>query len=129
VIAGDLVSSLSTIVIDPPEGNMVHYLDSLRRLADLPCGTLYPAHGSPVADGPGKVREYLTHREAREALVLAALRAGAGSPVEIVAQAYQDTPEPLHPIAERQALAHLEKLSAEGLAIQRENRWLAADRV
>jgi endoribonuclease LACTB2 len=129
VIAGDLVSSLSTIVIDPPEGNMAQYLASLQRLLDLPCATIYPAHGPPVADGPGKLREYLHHRAAREALVLAALRAGASSPAEVVAQAYQDTPEPLHPIAERQALAHLEKLAAEGLAIPRENLWLAADRV
>jgi glyoxylase-like metal-dependent hydrolase (beta-lactamase superfamily II) len=129
VIAGDLVSSLSTIVIDPPEGNMAQYLASLRRLLDLPCGTIYPAHGSPIADGPGKLREYLAHRGAREAQVLAALRAGAGSPAEVVAQAYQDTPEPLHPIAERQALAHLEKLAAEGRAQRQGERWLAADRV
>ncbi len=126
VIAGDLVSSLSTIVIDPPEGDMARYLASLRRIADLPCGTIYPAHGPPVADGPGKLREYLAHREAREALVLAALQAGASSPVEIVARAYQDTPEPLHPIAERQALAHLEKLAAEGRAVRRDDRWRAA---
>ena len=34
VIAGDLVSTVSTIVIDPPEGNMADYLASLARVRD-----------------------------------------------------------------------------------------------
>ncbi|MHB8417659.1 MAG: MBL fold metallo-hydrolase [Myxococcales bacterium] len=122
-LVGDLVSSLSTIVIDPPEGDMADYLASLRHLLELPVGTIFPAHGPPVADGPGKLREYLEHRAAREALVLEALRAGAATPAEIVARAYSDTPEPLHPIAERQALAHLGKLAAEGRASERDGRW------
>ncbi len=123
VLAGDLVSSLSTIVIDPPEGDMARYLASLRRLLELPCGTIYPAHGAPLADGPGKLRAYLLHREQREALVLEAIRGGARSPAEVVARAYLDTPEPLHPIAERQALAHLEKLAGDGRVARRGGAW------
>jgi len=125
VFAGDLVSSLSTIVIDPPEGDMAVYLASLQRLLDLSPGTLFPAHGPPIPDGPGKLREYLEHRAMRAALVLAAVQAGAATPAEVVAQAYSDTPEPLHPIAERQALAHLLQLAAEGKASERDGRWHA----
>ncbi len=123
VLAGDLVSSLSTIVIDPPEGDMAVYLASLRRLLELPCGTLFPAHGPPIADGPGKLREYLEHREMRARLVREAVEAGAATPAEVVARAYADTPEPLHGIAERQALAHLLQLASEGRAVERDGRW------
>ncbi len=126
VLAGDLVSSLSTIVIDPPEGNMVDYLSSLRRIRALPCGTLYPAHGAPVVDGPAKLSEYLTHRQMREDLLLEALRREAATPAELVPRVYADTPAPFHLIAERQTLAHLEKLASEGRARERGGRWEAA---
>ncbi len=126
VLAGDLVSSLSTIVIDPPEGNMADYLASLRRLLALPVATIFPAHGAPIVDGPGKLREYLQHRAAREAQILAAVRAGAESLAAVVASAYADTPPFLHPIAERSALAHLEKLAGEGSIARAGERFLAA---
>jgi glyoxylase-like metal-dependent hydrolase (beta-lactamase superfamily II) len=111
-----MVSGASTIVIDPPEGNLALYLASLQRLADLPATTIYPAHGSPLSDGPGKLREYLAHRLDRERQILAALDRGLGRPEEIVPAVYTDTPPLLYPVAERQVQAHLEKLVAEGKA-------------
>lgn len=115
LLAGDMISTLSTIVIDPPEGDMAAYLRSLARLRDLGPRTLFPAHGSPTQAAVEKLDEYLAHRRERELLVLEAL-SGGGSLEEVTERAYRDTPCFLHPLAARSCLAILEKLAGEGLA-------------
>ncbi len=113
-VVGDMVAGVGTIVIDPPEGNMRDYLTQLARLRDFPVTTLYPAHGGALPDGPGKLQEYLQHRAAREARILEALPPSGATLAQVVERAYSDTPPFLHPVAERSALATLEKLVAEG---------------
>lgn len=122
-VVGDMVASVGSIVIDPPEGEMAEYLKQLARLRDLPVATLYPAHGMPVADGPQKLQEYLDHRAAREARVLGALGPEPSSLTEVVQRAYSDTPAFLLPVAERSALATLEKLIGEGKVHEAEGRY------
>jgi glyoxylase-like metal-dependent hydrolase (beta-lactamase superfamily II)/8-oxo-dGTP pyrophosphatase MutT (NUDIX family) len=125
LVCGDMVSTLSTIVIDPPEGDMATYLAQLKRLHGLGPRTLYPAHGAPAPNGVAKLEEYLAHRREREGKVAAALTIG-GTLAEITARAYDDTPPAIHPVAERSCLASLEKLAAEGRAQRQGNRWLLA---
>ncbi|HZY01960.1 MAG TPA: MBL fold metallo-hydrolase [Anaeromyxobacteraceae bacterium] len=122
LIAGDMVSTLSTVVIDPPEGDMAEYLRQLERLRALSPRTVYPAHGLPAPNGPAKLDEYLVHRRVREEQVLAALARG-GALGEVTAEAYQDTPAAMLPVAERSCLASLEKLRAEGRARLEGGRW------
>lgn len=125
VLCGDLVSTLSTIVIDPPEGDMAEYVRQLERVRALAPRTLYPAHGPPAPDGAGRLGMYITHRREREALVLAAL-AGGGTLAEITRRAYADTPPAVHPVAERSCLASLQKLRDEGRAREDGGRWFGA---
>ncbi|WP_224247379.1 MBL fold metallo-hydrolase [Hyalangium gracile] len=113
-VVGDMVAGVGTIVIDPPEGNMRDYLAQLARLRDWPVTTLYPAHGGPIPDGPGKLQEYIDHRAAREARILEAVPPSGATLSQVVEVAYADTPTFLHPVAERSALATLEKLMEEG---------------
>jgi glyoxylase-like metal-dependent hydrolase (beta-lactamase superfamily II)/8-oxo-dGTP pyrophosphatase MutT (NUDIX family) len=115
LLCGDLVSTLSTIVIDPPEGDMAEYERQLARMRALAPRTLYPAHGPPAPDAVARLGAYLTHRREREALVLAALRAG-GTLAELTVRAYPDVPPLVHPVAARSCLATLEKLVALGRA-------------
>jgi glyoxylase-like metal-dependent hydrolase (beta-lactamase superfamily II)/8-oxo-dGTP pyrophosphatase MutT (NUDIX family) len=114
LIAGDLVSSLSTIVIDPPEGNMDAFLATLARVRDLGPRTLLPAHGPAIRDGVAKLEETLAHRLGREEKVLAAWNSGLREPREMVGTVYQDTPQAARPLAERQIVAHLERLRRWG---------------
>lgn len=116
VLAGDMVAGGSTIVIDPPEGDMGRYLASLRRLLDEGAGTLYPAHGFPIPDGRAKLEEYLAHREARMEQIRTALGEGLCALADIVERVYSDTPSFLHPVAERSALASLIELEKRGHA-------------
>jgi glyoxylase-like metal-dependent hydrolase (beta-lactamase superfamily II)/8-oxo-dGTP pyrophosphatase MutT (NUDIX family) len=126
-VVGDMVASVGTIVIDPPEGDMGHYLEQLARLRDWPVTTLYPAHGTAVPDGPGKLQEYLDHRAKREALIVAAVGEGEATLAQVVERAYVDTPPFLYPVAERSALAALLKLEREGRVREVEGRYHRAD--
>jgi len=124
VFAGDLVAGEGFIVIDPPEGDMTDYLDSLHLLGrpDLlgegaPARVLLPGHG-PAIDQPGEfLGGYIEHRLAREAKVLAALSPQRPRTVEdLLPLAYADTPEVMYPVAARSLQAHLDKLVRDGAA-------------
>ena len=126
VLAGDMVAGGSTIVIDPPEGDMGSYLMSLKRLLALGATTLYPAHGLAIPDGTAKLREYIDHREQRMHQIREALERGFEAVDAIVERVYADTPPFLHPIAVRSALASLIEMERRGLAHREGDRWLPA---
>ena len=114
VLAGDLVAGLGTIVVDPPEGDMDDYLSSLAKLADLGPRTLFPSHGPAIKDAVGKLREYIEHRLWREDRVLTAWSQGLRTPAAMLPTVYDDVPKEAHPLAERQILAHLDRLRKAG---------------
>ncbi len=122
-IVGDMVAGLGTIVIEPDEGDMAEYLRQLERLKAL-VGAIYPAHGPVLADGVGKLDEYLAHRAWREGKVLDALEAlGSVALGPLVERAYDDVQAFVWPLAERNTLAILKKLVAEGRAVEVAGLW------
>ena len=110
LVAGDMVAGIGTIVIDPPQGDMDAYLSSLDKLIAFEPSTLFPAHGPALRDGVSKLREYVVHRLWRERRVLEAWRHGLREPAEMLATVYDDAPQQTWPLAERQILAHLDRL-------------------
>jgi len=114
LLAGDLVAGIGTIVVDPPEGNMDDYLDSLERMAALAPRTLFPAHGPVQADAVGYLRGYLRHRHWREERIVEAWGQGVREIETLVPQVYDDVPAVALPLAQRQLLAHLERLRRQG---------------
>ncbi|MBI5616109.1 MAG: MBL fold metallo-hydrolase [Gammaproteobacteria bacterium] len=125
-VVGDMLSTVSTIVIDPPEGHMATYLKSLERLQSLDIGMLYPAHGPAFRDGAQLVRHYLTHRRQREQMILKSLAAAPQSLAAILPQAYGDVAEEARPVALRSLLAGLEKLAEDGAARRAGEGWCLA---
>ena len=113
LITGDLMAGLGTIVIDPPEGHMATYIDSLKRMYELPMSALFPAHGPVMANAKQKIQEYIEHRTAREQKILAAWQRGHHEPAAIVREVYTDVAPAMHTLAERSVVAHLEKLQEE----------------
>jgi glyoxylase-like metal-dependent hydrolase (beta-lactamase superfamily II) len=109
-----MVSTLSTIIIDPPEGDLGQYFESLERLKRLAPRTLYPAHGLPTQHALEKLDEYLVHRRARAEALAAALAGGPRDLTDLVAEVYADVPTLVHVLAARSALASLEWLASAG---------------
>jgi glyoxylase-like metal-dependent hydrolase (beta-lactamase superfamily II) len=114
LLSGDNVVGAGSVLIAPPEGNMRDYLDSLERMKNLPglrflCGS----HGAAIFDARGKIESFTAHRLEREQKILAAFRAGAKTPREIVERVYQDVSPALWNLAEKSVAAHLEKLKIE----------------
>ena len=117
LFTGDHVMQGSTVVINPPDGDMVAYLGALRALLDEDLEWLAPGHGFLVAEPHAVLRALIAHRLKREAKVLAALqRVGSGSLHSLVTEVYADVPLQLHGVAQRSLWAHLIKLQADGLA-------------
>ncbi|HEX4900682.1 MAG TPA: MBL fold metallo-hydrolase [Pyrinomonadaceae bacterium] len=116
LISGDNIVGLGSVLIDPPEGNMQQYLDSLRRMRSLQnLSIILGGHGPAIANPQAKLDEYINHRLEREAAILAAVRNGAATPQEIVRVVYTDVSPKAYSMAERAVLAHLQKLSEEGM--------------
>jgi len=116
------------VLIDPPQGNMSDYLDSLLRVRALPkLSVLFGGQGPAMANPYKKIDEYIAHRHKREARILEAVRSRASTPKEIVARVYTDVSPKAHAMAERAVLAHLEKLEADGLVVRKDHEcYLAA---
>jgi glyoxylase-like metal-dependent hydrolase (beta-lactamase superfamily II) len=115
VLVGDHVLGRGTSVVTHPEGDVVAYLESLRRIHDLGPSALYCGHGPELTEDPGAVLDfYLSHRAYREHQLMAALAAGARTVDELVASVYAEVPRELWPAAAQSTRATLAKLVAEG---------------
>jgi len=124
LFTGDHIMQGSTVVINPPDGDMRAYLASLELLFAEDVLILAPGHGHLIGEPHREARRLIRHRLAREHKVLSALaRLGAPTPDELVRDVYDDVSERLHGVAMRSLNAHLDKLAAEGRARSTEGRW------
>jgi glyoxylase-like metal-dependent hydrolase (beta-lactamase superfamily II) len=124
LFTGDHVMQGSTVVINPPDGDMAAYLKALHALLDLDLDWLAPGHGFLVAQPHQVIRALICHRLGREEKVVQALRSLQPAPVEaLVPLAYADTPAHLHRLATRSLLAHLGKLAQEERAACADGLW------
>jgi endoribonuclease LACTB2 len=116
LFSGDNVLGVGTTVIPLGSGDLGDYLASLERmLAEAP-RRIYPAHGPAIEDGSAKIREYIAHRKAREAEIVAALGAAPQTVLEIVRTVYAAYPVSLHAAAAQSTAQHLRKLERDGIA-------------
>jgi glyoxylase-like metal-dependent hydrolase (beta-lactamase superfamily II)/8-oxo-dGTP pyrophosphatase MutT (NUDIX family) len=126
LISGDNIVGLGSVLIDPPEGNMRTYLNSLERMRALPnVSVIFGGHGPAIANPYTKVDEYISHRLEREQNILSAVKAGAATPAQIVATVYTDVSPKAYAMAERAVLAHLEKLEEDRLVTRDAEFWQA----
>jgi glyoxylase-like metal-dependent hydrolase (beta-lactamase superfamily II) len=111
--SGDLVLGLGSTIVPPGGGSLAAYMDSLRLLQGEEIELIAPGHGPWVTDPAAKLAEYVEHREMRERRLLAALDRGERSRAALLAEAWDDIPIELLPMAAMAMEAHLEKLEEE----------------
>ncbi len=114
VIVGDLISTLSSILIDPRDGHLATYIESLHQLKSITEGYLYPGHGSPAPDGCLVVGRTLRHRQKREQRLLEALDHHPQMIDSIRPKVYVKIDKSVVKYAERSLLSGLIKLIEEG---------------
>jgi len=124
---GDLVIPGASVTIQWSRGgNMGEYLASLTRLMALQPSTLYPAHGSVITDPIRALTRTIEHRYERERQVILALAGGLATAQALVDSIYDGLDPALLAAAHENVRAHLEKLKAEGRAVEDHGRWTLA---
>ena len=124
LFTGDHVMQASTVVINPPDGDMAAYMASLRALCERDLDWLAPGHGFLMARPQRAMQAIIAHRLKREAKVLAAVRKlGPAGAEALLASVYADVPQRLHAMALRSLTAHLFKLRDEATVIEADGLW------
>ncbi len=121
LFSGDHILNGSTTVIDPPDGDMTDYLNSLDVLSAAcvahQIGFILPAHGyvigGPDAEAQAAIARLKNHRLAREAKVMQAMQTQPhGTLDDWLARVYDDVPERMWPVARRSLMAHVARLAS-----------------
>ena len=125
LFTGDHLMQGSTVVINPPDGDMHAYLQSLEMIKQEDINYLAPGHGFLMGNPGQAIDRLVLHRLARENKIIAAMRASVTpQTVEaLVKTAYQDTPVQRHTLAARSLLAHLYKLKKENRVMEQDEQW------
>ena len=119
LFSGDHILNGSTTVIDPPDGHMGDYLQSLDTLlaacAQHDVQFIFPAHGhvlgGSAAAAQGVITHLKAHRLKREAKIAAVMAAHPqGTLDDWVPLAYDDVDARVWPVAKRSLLAHVEHI-------------------
>jgi len=129
LFSGDHILNGSTAVINPPDGNMSHFLESLDLLSEC-CANekiefIAPAHGHVMGNRFGAPHDPISiiaklkaHRLKRENKIKAVIDSSPkGRMQDWLPLAYDDVPERLWPAAMRSLTAHVLRLIELGLDI------------
>ena len=126
VLTGDHVLGRGTSVVPYPEGDLVAYLESLRRVHDLGPDALYPGHGPELTEDPDAVLAYYReHRHFRERQILEVLTDGPTTPRGLVERIYAEVDQRLWSAAEASTRAALLALHARGELVHRDDDTVA----
>ena len=124
LFTGDHIMQGSTVVINPPDGDMVAYLRSLESLLELELARLAPGHGHPIETPHEEAKRLIEHRLAREQKVVDAFSIHNPATLdELVPVVYADVEPRLHTVARRSLFAHLLKLEHDGRVWHHGERW------
>ena len=125
LFTGDHVMSWNSSIVSPPDGNMSDYCDQLSRLVARKDNIYFPGHGPPLKNPQAYVRLLLGNRMRRETEILSHLSKSPDAIESIAASVYKKTDPHIAKAAERNVVAHLEKLLREARVTNADGLWRA----
>lgn len=127
LFTGDHIMEGSTVVIAPPDGDMLDYMNSLRDLKQLELKHLAPAHGNRIDNPLQMIEALIWHRTMRENKTLEKMQQlGPCTLATLTPSVYDEVPAFLHGLAQMSLLAHLLKLEKEQRVYQDNDLWRIA---
>ena len=117
LFTGDTVMGAGSSVVNPGEGEISLYLQTLNKFLRYDPLVIYPGQGPVVTDPRGKINALIEHRKQREQQILALLAQAPSSVDQVVATLYTGLKEGLQHLASNQVKSHLIKLEKEGKVV------------
>ena len=114
LFSGDNVMGTGTSVINPGDGEIVLYLQTMEKFRRYDPTVIYPGQGPVVTDPRAKLHELVQHRRAREEQIVTCLEQGPRSVPDLFRVIYSGLDDGLSHLARNQILSHLIKLEQEG---------------
>ena len=128
LFTGDTVLGTGTTTINPEQGEVAAYIESLRMLLGLDVRLICPGHGAVIEEPQAKIREAIARRLSRERDIVELLSNGHRTLDQLFAALYTDIDPGLYEVARRQIRSHLVKLESEGrVTIRAEEVRLVAE--
>ncbi|MEW9918773.1 MBL fold metallo-hydrolase [Marimonas sp. MJW-29] len=103
----DHVMGWASSLVSPPDGDLTDFMASCEKLAAREWDAFLPGHGDAIGAPAARLDWLVTHRRAREAAILDALRSAPATARAIATEVYTETPLALIGAATRNVLAHL----------------------
>ncbi|REJ32112.1 MAG: hypothetical protein DIU83_09485 [Bacillota bacterium] len=117
LFTGDNVVGEGSSWVGPPDGDMALYLESLRKMQELPARIIAPGHGPALDEPRRRIQALIDRRLAREADIERLLREGPRTVEDLTEALYAgQVPGSVMEMARRTVLGHLIKLEREGRA-------------
>ncbi|MBU1175237.1 MAG: MBL fold metallo-hydrolase [Alphaproteobacteria bacterium] len=111
LLSGDHVMGWNSTLVAVPDGSMRDYLASLDKLVIRDFATYLPAHGGPVADGPGQARALARHRGRRNDQIVEFASHGPKTMRDLLEAIYPGMPGRSRFAARLTLAAHVEYLA------------------
>lgn len=114
LFTGDTILGGSSTAINPDQGDMGLYIESLKKLLTYDTKTICPGHGPVINNPEAKIEGLIEHRQERERQILDLLKDGTNTIEAIFGTLYTRLKPGLHDSARSQIRTHLKKLEREG---------------
>lgn len=114
LFTGDNVMGSGSSVVNPGEGEITLFLQTMAKFLRYDPAVIYPGQGAVVADPRTKINTLIQHRKDREQQIVSLLQQAPRTVEQIVAALYADVKQGVMHLARNQVVSHLIKLEKEG---------------